>query len=365
MRSRLSPGPRPTVAALIVVGLSAAGALGVTAQEGSPGPAAAPLVISTWAKYVPPDLAAAVEDALGVPVDIRYHATNDEIAATLASADPGIDVAFVSGETAQALAADGLLAPIDHARVPNLANLYAEAGQLAYDPGNAWSVPYAWGTTGICYRTDLVATPPTSWRDLLAPAADVEGRTTLIDQPRWLLLPALKALGYSANTTDEGRLAEAKAVLAQARPTLLALDGDTFYLRLAAGEASMVQAWDGWCDYAIADEATGAQVGFVVPSEGSDLWADVMVVPAGSRDPAVAHAFIDHVLQPEVHAWVVDNVLYKVPNRAAMELVDPALLARFPNLAMTPAELTAQETLVDLGDAADRYAAIAAEIAAQ
>ena len=111
----------------------------------------------------------------------------------------------------------------------------------------------------------------------------------------------------------------------------------------------MVEAWDGWCDYAAADEAVGDKVGFVVPSEGSDLWTDVMVIPAGSHDVTAAHAFIDHVLQPEVNSWVVDNVLYKVPNRAAMELVDPALLERFPNLAMGPETLVAQEALMDLG----------------
>ena len=346
----------------------AAGTLGVApvaAQDASPDPATPPLVISTWAGYVPPDLAATVEDALGVPVEIRYHASDEDIAATLAGDDPGIDVAFVSGDTAQALAAAGRLAPVDHALIPGLDNLYAEASQLAYDPGNAVSVPYAWGTTGICYRTDLVADAPTSWADLLTPTDATAGMVTLIDQPRWLLLPALKTLGFSANTTDPGQLDQAKQLLAQVRPSLLALDGSTYYQRLISGEASMVEAWDGWCDYAIADEVVGGQVAFVQPSEGSDLWADVMVIPAGSHDIAAAHALIDQVLQPETHAWVVDNVLYKVPNRAAMELVDPALLERFPNLAMAPADLAAQETLVDLGETADRYAAIAAEIAAQ
>ena len=85
------------------------------------------------------------------------HATNEEIMAKLtAGGDSGIDVAFVSGQYAQALNEAGLLEPIDAELVPNLANLYPEATELAYDQGNDYSVPYTWGTTGICYRSDLV-----------------------------------------------------------------------------------------------------------------------------------------------------------------------------------------------------------------
>ena len=81
-------------------------------------------------------------------------------------------MAFVSGQYAQALNEAGLLEPIHPELIPNLANLYPEAKELAYDKGNNFSVPYTWGTTGICYRTDLVKTPPTSWNDILDPPAE-------------------------------------------------------------------------------------------------------------------------------------------------------------------------------------------------
>ena len=128
------------------------------------------LVISNWADYMPEELPANFEAEFGTPVTVTNHATNEEIMAKLtAGGDSGIDVAFVSGQFAQALASQGLLEPIHHDLIPNLANLYPEATELAYDPGNVYSVPYAWGTTGLCYREDLVGYAPDSWYDLLTP----------------------------------------------------------------------------------------------------------------------------------------------------------------------------------------------------
>ena len=81
----------------------------------------------------------------------------------------------------------GLVADLDHALLPNMTNLYSEAMNLEYDPGNKVSVPYAWGTTGLCYRSDLVGETPDSWMDLLQPAAALKGKVTMLSTDRWLM----------------------------------------------------------------------------------------------------------------------------------------------------------------------------------
>ena len=43
---------------------------------------------------------------------------------------------------------------------------------------------------------------------------------------------------------------------------------------------------------------------FVVPKEGSDLWVDTMVVLKSSKNKEAAHAFINYILDPEMHSWV-------------------------------------------------------------
>ena len=346
----------------IVAGALAVSAAGVATAQDSPDLSGQSLVISNWEGYMPEDLPERFEEATGVSVTVANHATNEEIVTTLTASDnPGIDVAFVSGQFAQALGEFGVLEPLDHAQIPNFANLYPEATELAYDPGNVVSAPYAWGTTGLCYRGDLID-EPTSWNDLLEPAEDVAGKTTMLATERWLMLPAQKALGFSVNTTDEGEMEQVKDVLSATKDTLLAYDDTTFYARLVTGEAVLVEAWDGWCNYGIIDDPN---IGFVVPEEGSDLWTDTMVILGSSENKEAAHAFIDYILEPEVHTWVVENILYKVPNQAAMDAIDPSLIEAFPNLGMTSEELFEGEQLVDLGDAAPMYTQIATEIAAQ
>ncbi len=358
-----------TLAALLTssaVVVAACGDDGESSEDAAVGPvdlAEQSLVVSNWADYMPEDLPERFSSDVGPDIEIVNHATNEEIVATLtASQDSGIDVAFVSGQFAQALAAQGLLEPIDPDLVPNLTNLYSEATDLPYDPGNQFSVPYAWGTTGLCYREDLVSQAPTSWNDLLQPSEDLVGRTTMLQTDRWLMLPAQKALGFSVNTTDEDEMAQVQEVLTATKDTLLAYDDTTFWERLINDEAAMVQAWDGWCNYGIAENE---QITFVVPEEGSDLWVDTRVILGTTEDKQAAHAFLNYILDPEIHTWVVENILYKVPNEAAMGSVDPALFEAYPNLAITPEELLTQEALVDLGDAAPLYTEIATEIAAE
>ena len=89
-----------------------------------------------------------------------------------------------------------------------------------------------------------------------------------------------------------------------------------------------------------------------------------MVIMKSSENKEAAHAFINYILDPDVQSWVVENILYKVPNQAAMEMIDPDLVKAYPNLGMTPAELLEQEALVDLGDAAPMYTEIATSVTA-
>jgi spermidine/putrescine transport system substrate-binding protein len=320
------------------------------------------LTVSNWAGYMPKNLPKTFEEEVGPGVTVTNHATNEEIIAKLtAGTDSGIDVAFVSGQFAQALAEQGLLEPIHEDLVPNLENLSPEAAELAYDEGNEYSVPYTWGTTGICYRSDLVDEAPTSWNAILDPAPQHEGKVTMMATERWLMLPAQKALGFSANTQDEGEMQEVRDVLVDAKKTLLAYDDTTFYERLVSGEAVMVQAWDGWCNYGIAEDPN---IKFTVPEEGSDLWVDTMVVLKSSENKEAAFAFINYILEAENHAWAVENILYNVPNQEAMDLVGDELIEQYPPLQMTSEDLLAGEALVDLGDAAPLYTQLATEITA-
>ncbi|MEX1263180.1 MAG: spermidine/putrescine ABC transporter substrate-binding protein [Actinomycetota bacterium] len=319
------------------------------------------IVVSNWAAYTPEGLVEDFEAETGVEVTLlEDHVNNEDIIGKLqASGGTGRDVVFFSGQYVQTLLDNGWLAELDHSQIPNLENLYPEANDLAYDPGNRYSVPYTWGTTGLCYRTDLVDKPIDSWQDLLNPDPSLAGKITMLGTERWLLQPALLTLGYSINTQNPAEIEEAKELTIAAKENLLAFDDTVFYEKLDSGEAALVQGWDGWCNY-----ATNENVEFVVPSEGGDLWADVMTIMEASENKEAAHAFIDFVLRPENHVKVAELVLYKVPNEPAMEMLDPAIVKAYPNLSITPEELLAFEVLSSVGDAQAAWSQAAAEIKA-
>jgi len=320
---------------------------GATGATAGPAELGGTLVISNWDLYMPEDLIPSFEEATGVDVQLAVHTTNEDIMGKISAQNgSGFDLVFVSGPFVQALVGQGWAAEIDHSKIPNLANLQPEASQLAYDPGNVHSVPYTWGTTGICYRTDLVSERPTSWQIFNDPPAELDGKMTMLGTDRWLLQPALLSLGYSINTTDPAEIEAATQWTLEAKDHLLGFDDTTFYSKLVSGEALAVQAWDGWCEYGRAEDPN---IEFVIPDEGSDVWTDTMVVLESSQNKDAAFAFIDWVLEAANGKAVSELVLYKVPNAPAMDSVDPAIVEQFPTLAIAPSELLGQEPETDLG----------------
>ena len=323
---------------------------GAEPATGTSGPAeelGGSLTISNWDAYMPEDLIPSFEQETGVDVELALHTTNEDIMGKISAQNgEGFDVVFVSGQFVEPLVQQGWAAELDHSQIPNLANLYPEATELGYDPGNTHSVPYAWGTTGICYRTDLVSEPPTSWSIFHDPPAELDGKMTMLGTDRWLLQPALLALGYSINTTDPAQIDEAVEWTLEAKQHLLGFDDTTFYSKLVSGEALAVHAWDGWCEYGRAEEPN---IEFVVPDEGSDVWTDTMVVLESSQNKAAAHAFIDYVLEQTNGKAVSELILYKVPNAPAMDAVDPAVVEQFPTLSIEPSTLLQYEPVQDIG----------------
>jgi spermidine/putrescine transport system substrate-binding protein len=80
-----------------------------------------------------------------------------------------------------------------------------------------------------------------------------------------------------------------------------------------------------------------------------------MVVLKASQNKDGAFKFINYILDAGNHRWAAENILYKVPNKAAMDGLSPDLIAQFPNMGMTPAELLELEQLRDVGDATRAY----------
>ncbi len=276
------------------------------------------LNIFNWDTYVAPDTIPGFEAASGLRVRYDLFASNDELFAKLRAGNPGYDVIFPSNNYAARLAEAGLLEPLDHGRIANITNLEAEFMEVEFDPGRRFSLPYFWGTVGIGYRQSRVERP-TSWAALFTDETHA-GRISLLTETD-SLYAALRYLGFSINTGDPAEIDAAADLLIAAKPRIRTFAPDTGQDLLIAGEVDLCLEYNGDI-LQVMDEDD--DLGYVVPEEGTGRWEDTMCIPVGAPNPEAAHAFIDYIYQPEVHAAIAEYIRYALPNRAAKALIPEA-----------------------------------------
>lgn len=301
--------------------------------------------------YLDPDLVAEFRRTYGVRVVQDFFDTNEAMMARLrAGGGGGFDLVVASDYAVGMLAEDGLLLPVDPQLLPNRQDLHPLFVGLPFDPGNRFSVPYQWGTTGIGIRSDRVTGDEDSWATwglLFDPELQV-GRFALLDDPRESVGAALLYLGHSVNTTDAGALAAAEALLARTRDRAAAFTpATTGRDLLVAGELDISHNHSG--DIAVAQEERDDVV-YVIPREGAVLWADNMVIPAGSGAAYTAHVFMNFILDPAVGARLTNFTRYASPNRAAWPRLDAELREEMDEL-LDGGVLDRLESIEDVGEA--------------
>ena len=283
------------------------------------------LVLLNWSDYVDPALVEKFEQAHNARIRQVHFESDDLRDEILVEKDGvGFDLVVVNGVMVDTYRKRGWLAEVSEQQVPNLKHIDAHWFE-AFGGARGHAVPYFWGTLGIGYRADLVKTPPSSWMDLYRPAEEVRGKIAMVDSQRDAMGMALKALGYSANSTDSGQVGEATQLLLAQKPhvktyTYLVLDENS---ALVSGEVVMAMLFSG---DALMLQEHHDEVRYVVPREGGNIWADFITVLQGSRNKELAYAFIDFLNEPENAKQLAEYVYYATPNKAAEKLLPAEFL---------------------------------------
>jgi len=299
-----------------------------------------------WQDYINPDDVKAFEQQFGQKVTQDFYVSNEALLAKLQAGARGYDVIAPTGYMVEIMSKQGLLFKLAKDHLPNLKYVDARFTNQPFDPGNQYSVPKDWGTTGYGYRTDLLP-PMTSWADFWQMATTkASGKVTILDGDNEVIGSALKLLGYSYNSVDPNELNQAKAKLMELKPHLLSITSTEYITLMQSGQSILSLGWNG--DF-FAVQTKQPKVVYIVPSEGSELWMDNWSILKTAPDPVAAHAFLNFLMGPHVAAKEISVTYYAQCIAAAKPYIDPSILN---NPSIYPSEsvidkLEAQKTIGD------------------
>jgi spermidine/putrescine transport system substrate-binding protein len=270
-----------------------------------------------WDTYMGATTLADFKAATGIEVQLSLYANNDELFARLRAGNPGFDVIVPSNEFVTRLAMSGLLQPLDHARIPNRANLAPAFQNVPYDPGRRFSMPYTWLVLGIGYRKSRVDGVPDSWKWVFD-SPRYAGRIGLFAESDDLVRLGAKYLGHSLNDVPPALMEQVADMLIRQKPYVKLFHHDEGQDLLAAGDVDLVVEYNGDIAQVMAEDD---DLAFVVPREGTLINSDCLCIPAGAPRPDNAHKFINFVLDAQNGAGIARTIRYPTPNAAALALM--------------------------------------------
>lgn len=316
------------------------------------------LYVYNWGDYIDESLIAEFEAETKMKVVYDTYATNEDMYVKMKSGGSTYDVIFPSDYMLTRMLEEDMLAKLDLLKIPNAQHIEERFRGLDYDPDNAYSVPYTWGTVGILYNTTMVDEVVDSWDILWDPKYAKE--ILMLDSQRDSIAVALLKLGYSINTLDPHELEEAGELLKEQKPLVLAYVVDEGQDKMIAGEAALAVVWSG--------EATNARMenpdlAFAIPKEGTNVWFDVMAVPKDAKNKDGAMRFINFMNDPEIALKNAEYTGYATPNKAARDML-PREVTEDRSIYPEEEDLVDAEIFVNLGQTLSIYDRIWTEVKA-
>ncbi|NLP34494.1 MAG: ABC transporter substrate-binding protein [Clostridiales bacterium] len=277
------------------------------------------LYVYNWGEYMDPEVRELFEEETGIKIVYEEFETNEEMFPKIKTNAVQYDLICPSDYMIQKMAGEGLLAEINFDNVPNIKHIAPDLLESSetFDPGNRYSVPYAWGTVGILYNKTMVDEPIDSWGVLFD--GKYSGEILMIDSVRDAFAVALKYLGYDLNSTNEIELNEAQAILKAQYPLVQAYVVDQVRDKMIGGEAALGVIYSG---EAIYTKRENPDLEYVVPKEGSNVWIDSWVIPKNAPNKENAEKFINFLCKPEIALMNFEYITYSTPNVEARNMIE-------------------------------------------
>ncbi len=305
------------VAGVVVVGLVAS-LFGLNKSAGSQPYAGQTLHVYNWGEYTGENIISGFEELTGAKVIMDNFDSNEQMYIKVANGD-AYDVLVPSDYMIQRMMQENMLQKLEpETRKECLGELVDAIKGLPYDPKNEYSIPYFWGTVGIVYDKTKV-----SEEDLEKDGWDIfldqkfKGDIYLYDSERDSFMMALKALGYSMNTTSQDELNDAYNWLIQCVQTMdPEIVTDEIIDNMAQARKALGLIYSGDAAYVMSENEN---IGFYMPKSGTNLWSDAMVIPKNAKNPKLANEFIRYITSYDAAMDNSSYVGYTSPNKEVME----------------------------------------------
>jgi len=307
------------------------------------------LHLYNWNNYISDQTIARFEAECACRVKQDYYSDNEEMLAKLAAGASGYDLIVPTGNAMESLIRQNALRPLDKSLLPNLRNIDPAYLNTAFDPGNRYSVPYAYTLTLIGYNSEKIrelGLPVDSWTVIFEPRylEKIKGRVTVLDSQRELLASALKYLGYAANDVSEMHWKAARDLIIRAKPYWAAFNASSYIKELTLGNIWLVHGYSNDIFQADLDaQKAGRKFRIVssIPKEGAVLALDSMVLHNSGPRPDLALRFINFMLEGKNSAELTNLIGSGNPNRDALQYIKP-------EIAQNPAVFPGREQLARL-----------------
>lgn len=283
--------------------------------------------VYNWGQYISDgtdgylDVNAAFTAATGIEVNYMTFDTNESLYTKLKTGGSTYDIVIPSDYMAGRLIAEGMVQKIDFDNIPNYRYVDDSYKNTAYDPDNAYTVPYTFGMVGVIYNRKYVSEEDIGGWDLLW-NTKYAGKILMFDNNRDAFSIAEASLGYSMNTTDEAELRACADLLSQQKPVVQSYVMDQIFDKMVREEAWIAPYYAG--DY-LTMAKDNEDLGFYFPEEGFNLFIDCFCIPTSSQNKEAAEAYINFLLAPEVCGQNLDYLGYSAPETAAKEYMDPEM----------------------------------------
>ena len=305
------------VAGVVVVGLVAS-LFGLNKSANSLPYAGQTLHVYNWGEYTGENIISGFEELTGAKVVMDNFDSNEQMYIKVANGD-AYDVLVPSDYMIQRMMQEDMLQKLEpETRKECLSELADAIKGLPYDPKNEYSIPYFWGTVGIVYDKTKVSEEDLEnegWNIFLD--QKYKGDIYLYDSERDSFMMALKALGYSMNTTSEDELNAAYNWLVQCVQTMEPeIVTDEIIDNMAQARKALGLIYSGDAAYVMSENEN---MGFYMPKSGTNLWSDAMVIPKNAKNPKLANEFVRYITSYDAAMDNSSYVGYTSPNKEVME----------------------------------------------